>query len=213
MNASSSVAACRPLTTPSGVSMTSTFPALISEMRSQRPASLMKWVETKIVTLSRRDSSIRCSQKPSRATGSTPEVGSSRISRVGPVDQRHGQLQALPLPQGERVGQRLHDLIEAEPRGRFFDALRDLVLGHVKELGVQDQVLPHRQLGVKREGLRHVADLAADGDVVGVDRLAEQPGLPLGGRQQAAQHLHRRRFAAAVGAEEAVDLPAARSES
>ena len=127
--------------------------------------------------------------------------------QVGPVDQRHGELQALPLSQRERVGQRLHDLIEAEPRGRLFDALRDLVLGHVKELGVQDQVLPHRQLGIEREGLRHVADLAADGDVVGIDRLAEQPGLPLGGRQQAAQHLHRRRFAAAVGAEEAVDLP------
>ena len=127
--------------------------------------------------------------------------------QVGPVDQRHGQLQALPLSQRERVGQRLHDLIEAEPRGRLFDAPRDLGLGHVKELGVQDQVLPHRQLGVEREGLRHVADLAADGDVVGIDRLAEQPGLPLGGRQQAAQHLHRRRLAAAVGAEEAVDLP------
>ena len=124
------------------------------------------------------------------------------------MDQRHGQLQALPLPQGERVGQRLHDLVEAEPRGRFFDAPRDLVLGHIKELGVQDQVLPHRQLGIEREGLRHVADLAADGDVVGIDRLAEQPGLPLGGRQQAAQHLHRRRLAAAVGAEEAEDLPA-----
>ena len=79
--------------------------------------------------------------------------------------------------------------------------------GHVKELGVQDQVLPHRQLGIEREGLRHVADLAADVDVVGIDRLAEQPGLPLGGRQQAAQHLHRRRLAAAVGAEEAEDLP------
>ena len=72
---------------------------------------------------------------------------------------------------------------------------------------MQDQVLPHRQLGVEREGLRHVADLAADVDVVGIDRLAEQPGLPVGGRQQAAEHLHRRRLAAAVGPEEAEDLP------
>ena len=127
--------------------------------------------------------------------------------QVGPVDQRHGELQALPLSQRERVGQRVHDRIEAEPLGRLVDALRDLVLRHLEELGVQDQVLPHRQLGVEREGLRHVADLAADGDVIGIDRLAQQPGLPLGGRQQAAQHLHRRRLAAAVGAEEAEDLP------
>ena len=48
--------------------------------------------------------------------------------QVGLVDQRHGQLQALPLSQRERVGQRIHDLVEAEPRGRLFDALRDLVL-------------------------------------------------------------------------------------
>ena len=48
--------------------------------------------------------------------------------QVGPVDQRHGELQALPLPQRERVGQRVHDLVEAEPRGRLFDALRDLAL-------------------------------------------------------------------------------------
>jgi len=40
----------------------------------------MKWVEMKIVTPSFRDSSINMRQNSSRATGSTPEVGSSRIS-------------------------------------------------------------------------------------------------------------------------------------
>ena len=104
MNASSSVAACRPLTTPSGVSMTSTFPALISEMRSQRPASLMKWVETKMVTLSRRDRSIRCSQKPSRATGSTPEVGSSRISRSGRWINATASCRRCRWPSGSESG-------------------------------------------------------------------------------------------------------------
>jgi hypothetical protein len=52
-------------------------------MRSQRSASFMKWVEMKIVTPSWRDSSTSMRQKASRATGSTPEVGSSRISISG----------------------------------------------------------------------------------------------------------------------------------
>ena len=58
-------------------------PACMSETRSQRSASFTKWVEMKIVTPSSRDSSISSSQKPSRAIGSTPEVGSSRISISG----------------------------------------------------------------------------------------------------------------------------------
>ena len=66
-----------------GASLTSTLPACISETRSHSAASFMKWVETKIVTLSWRDRSARISQNRSRATGSTPEVGSSRISISG----------------------------------------------------------------------------------------------------------------------------------
>ncbi len=45
--------------------------------------SFMKWVEMKIVTRSLRESSIKSSQNPSRATGSTPDVGSSRINISG----------------------------------------------------------------------------------------------------------------------------------
>ena len=68
---------------PCGVSLSSTLPACISDMRSQRCASFMKWVEMKMVTPSRRDSSTISCQKPSRATGSTPEVGSSRMRISG----------------------------------------------------------------------------------------------------------------------------------
>ncbi|MNN43429.1 hypothetical protein D3C81_1576650 [compost metagenome] len=67
----------------SGVPLASTRPACISEMRSQRCASFMKWVEMKMVTPSLRDSSTISAQKPSRATGSTPEVGSSRMRISG----------------------------------------------------------------------------------------------------------------------------------
>ena len=60
-----------------------TLPAFMSEMRSQRMASFMKWVETKIVTSSLRERSTRICQNLSRATGSTPEVGSSSSSISG----------------------------------------------------------------------------------------------------------------------------------
>jgi hypothetical protein len=84
MNASSRVFAPRLAINAAGASLTRTRPACMSEMRSQRSASFMKCVETKIVTPSRRESSPRIRQKPSRATGSTPEVGSSRIRSSGP---------------------------------------------------------------------------------------------------------------------------------
>ena len=83
IKAVSSVSALRLRRIASGVSLTSTLPACISDMRSQRSASFMKWVVMKMVTLSLRARSIINCQNTSRAIGSTPEVGSSRISSAG----------------------------------------------------------------------------------------------------------------------------------
>ena len=83
MKASSRLAAPRASISFCGASQASTLPACISEMRSQRIPSFMKCVVTKIVTPCLRDRSISSSQKLSRATGSTPEVGSSRIRICG----------------------------------------------------------------------------------------------------------------------------------
>jgi hypothetical protein len=59
MNASSSLLMPRRCVSSFAVPTASTLPAFISEMRSQRSASFMKWVETKIVTPSSRDRLIR----------------------------------------------------------------------------------------------------------------------------------------------------------
>ena len=83
MKAPSSVSAPRRATISAGDPISSTRPACISEMRSQRSASFMKWVVMKMVTPSSRDSRIRVRQKSSRASGSTPDVGSSRIRMRG----------------------------------------------------------------------------------------------------------------------------------
>ncbi len=77
---------------------------------------------------------------------------------------------------------------------------------------MQVEVLPHAQLAVQREGLRHVADALAGLHVVRVHRLAEQQRLALAGRQQAGEHLHGGGLAAAVGAEKTKDLAAGDAE-
>ena len=82
-NASSKSGAFCLAASSAGVPTASTRPLCIKEMRSQRAASFIKWVETKMVILSSRESFRRCRQNISRAAGSTPEVGSSRINTSG----------------------------------------------------------------------------------------------------------------------------------
>ncbi|SVJ73858.1 Uncharacterised protein [Klebsiella pneumoniae] len=64
----------------------------------------MKWVEMKMVTPSRRDSSTISSQKPSRATGSTPEVGSSRIRISGLWITATASDRRWRMPSGRSLG-------------------------------------------------------------------------------------------------------------
>ena len=61
----------------------------------------MKWVETNIVTPCRRERSISSSQKWSRASGSTPEVGSIQNLAFGALDHRDRQRQTLPDAEGQ----------------------------------------------------------------------------------------------------------------
>ena len=78
---------------------------------------------------------------------------------------------------------------------------------------MQLEVLRDRQFAIERKGLRHVADVAPRLHVVRAHRLAEQLARAAGRRQEADQHFHRRRLAAAVRAEEAEDLAARDAEA
>jgi hypothetical protein len=78
----------------------------------------------------------------------------------------------------------------------------------MEQVGVQHEVLTPGQLGIERERLRHIADAVARTHVAGFQRLAEQKRLAIGWRQEARQHLHRRRLAGAVGAEKAKEFAA-----
>ena len=122
MNASSRLAACRASMSFCGASQASTFPAFISEMRSQRMPSFMKCVVTKIVTPCLRERSIKSSQKLSRATGSTPGGGLVEDQYLGLVQDGDGQREPLPQTHRQILGQRIEMRAEAESFDQLVDA-------------------------------------------------------------------------------------------
>src|SRR5215472_1052587 len=77
---------------------------------------------------------------------------------------------------------------------------------------MQYEVLPHRELGVERERLRHEAHAPTRLDIAALDRLSEQQRGALGRRQESGEHLHGRRLAATVRAQKAEDLAALYAE-
>ena len=78
---------------------------------------------------------------------------------------------------------------------------------------MQVEVLPHRQFGIEREALRHVADALARFHVAGIDLAAIEARAALGQFQKPGQDLHRRGLAAAVRPEEAEDLARLNAEA
>jgi hypothetical protein len=77
------------------------------EMRSQRSASFMKLVVTKIVTPSSRERSISVRQNASRAIGSTPEGGSSRMRIEGSWSTATASWRRCLRPSGSLSGREL----------------------------------------------------------------------------------------------------------
>ena len=132
---------------------------------------------------------------------------------IGLVQDGDRQGEPLLEPQWELLRRCVEVRAQAEAVHQFIDPGASPVSGQVEDLGVEIEVLPHRQLAVKREGLRHVADPIAGGQVVGVHGLAEELRLAFGGGKQAGEHLHRGGLAAAIRAEEAEDLAAADGEA
>ena len=123
MNACSSVGPPQRATISAGSPNARILPAFISRMRSQRAASFMKCVETKIVTPLVRDRSPSSAQNWSRASGSTPGGRLIQDQDLGFVDDRDGECQ--PLPDAERqVGRKRVEMVgEAERRHEVRDAL------------------------------------------------------------------------------------------
>ena len=72
--------------------------------------------------------------------------------------------------------------------------------------GPETKVFFHRQVGVERELLRHVADTGLDFGRLGGDVEAGHRAAARGRFQETAEHADDSRFARAVGAEKTEDL-------
>src|SRR6516162_10287859 len=75
------------------------------------------------------------------------------------------------------------------------------------KLRVQLEILPDSELAVERERLCHVTDVAAHLHVIRSHWPPKQLCPTFCGGQEPGEHLHGRRLAAAVGTEEAENLP------
>jgi len=103
---------------------------------------------------------------------------------LGLVDHRNGQREPLADSERKVQCQMIEIVGEREAVHQIVDPGTGLVARQVKQPGVELEILPHRELGIERKRLRHVADAAAQPDVAGIDRLAEQPCLTRARRQQ-----------------------------
>ena len=142
-------------------------------MRSQRIASFMKCVGHPVVA--REGDQVF----PELVAGDRIDAGRRLVQdqHLGAMLDCHRQLQALPDAERQAFRLDLRHLLEPEPVEHLVDALAALGDGEVKELGVELEVLPDRELAIEREGLRHVADTPAHLHVFfAADRLAEQLG-------------------------------------
>ena len=208
MKASSRVAAPRALTSSAGFPVARTRPESISDIRSQRSASFMKWVDTKIVTPWLRERSISASQKRSRASGIDTRGRLIQDEYFGLMDDGDGQREPLANSQWQIQRALIEIVLKAELSDQLGNTQRRLFRRQMKNARVKIEVLPDRKFGIEGERLRHVADAIARTDVAGVEGLSEQQRLAGRRRQQACQHFHGRGLAAAVRAEKAEDLAA-----
>ena len=115
------------------------------------------------------------------------------------MNQRTREAELLLHPARQRSGPAIAEGAEPaevvkspEPSGAFG-------AGHVEEVGVEVEVLAHREVMVEAEELRHIGDLALGRLGILSDIGAEHPGSAARRREHARQHAQRRRLPGAVG--------------
>src|SRR5262249_20745260 len=122
------------------------------------------------------------------------------------VDEAGGQGEALLPAAGKLAGELAAAFFEAEAGQAAVDP--GTAIGDVVDAGDEIEVFPDAEVLVVAEPLRHVADVALDVGLLPA-HVVTQAGAGTGvGREQAAEHADEGGLAAAVGAEETVDLAA-----
>src|SRR5579872_5234219 len=118
------------------------------------------------------------------------------------VQQRGRQCQPLLPTARERFGELAREWRQSGQRDDVCDAARSALARELIGASVELQVLEDAEIAVQRERLRHVADRAPHVAGLRLDVEARDGSGARRGGDQAAQHLDRGRFAAAVGTQE-----------
>src|SRR5262245_46345049 len=119
-----------------------------------------------------------------------------------PMQDRDRQLQPLLDAERQLLRAVILDVRQAEARQQLADAALPGVGWELIDVGMKREVLPDGELVVEREGLGHVADIAAHLHVVLAHGTSKELRPPLPSRQESRQHFHGRRLAAAIRAKE-----------
>ena len=121
-----------------------------------------------------------CAQTPSRAMGSRPTVGSSRISSDGRFTSACASSSRRTMPPEYVPARFVGDVEQLHRVQRLVDPVAALPTRHVVEPGEQVDVLPARQRGLDRELLWHIADVVPDvhGVAPGVEAEDRTPRRP-----------------------------------
>ena len=143
------------------------------------------------------------SQNSRRALASTPAVGVEE-QQFRLVQHACGEREAL-LPAARQLpGELVAASLEAHALEDRPDRLPSIA--HLVDARDEVEILEHREVLVKAEALRHVADLTTNFVRLADDVVAQAVAGARVRFEQPAQHADRRRLATAVGAEESADL-------
>ena len=154
-----------------------------------------------------------------RDTGSTPKVGSSSSSSSGSWTSAQESPSFCFMPPESWPARRSWNGPRPEKAKSRSRRAAQLAARHAVEVGVEGEVLAHREVGVEAEALRHVGEVALHrlglprharrGAGVAV-RATADPGVAGARPQHAGEHAQGGRLAGAVGADEAEQLAAPR---
>src|SRR5258706_385687 len=150
-----------------------------------------------------------------------PKVSRSRLSWMNSFSMMRRQRGLVTQAGGEgepllpAARERARELILPGLQAELGDRLRHggVAVLHAVHPADEIEVLPDRQVFPERETLRHVTDFALDIGRLRHHVVAQAGAAARIGREQAADHADRGRFAAAVRPEEAEDLAARHLEA
>src|SRR5580704_3269094 len=114
--------------------------------------------------------------------------------------------QAATHSTGQGFGLRITPLGEVDEFEQFVDGFFAALGGHVVKLGVNVEVLVDGEVEVAGKSLGNYADAATGAVGIFGDIVSGNDGAAGGDRQQSGHHADERRFAGAVGAEQAEDF-------